>query len=391
MSQTSENRLKTVVFSLLPLLFLLLAAEGTVRLLGLDKPRQYSVPIGDPANPVIPDPQLIWSLKPNHRFSLGGVTYEMNSLGLRSPEVPPKAEGEFRILSLGESSTYGVGVAQEKTYSAQLEKILNRSGPGAGTSADGGRRYRVINAGVSAYSSTQSVRYLELRGLKLKPDAVLFYHEVNDYLPTTIRDTGNHEIGLSLTDKQLLHSFHQAVNRRLYQISAFYRFLRNAYARYQIQSFQKTTPEDPIRRIGHPSGYLGPPVRRTDTHRAVEQDMERFPTRVSESERLENLSALVKICRRHHILLVVIHPSYAESKRHECLLTRFCRDRNVLMFEAYDSLHPKAPPVSTMFLDSWHPNPEGHLRLAEDLAAFLIQQTPIGAGRPTTPDRPPAG
>jgi lysophospholipase L1-like esterase len=391
MSQVPANRLKSVIFSLLPLLFLLVTAEGTARLFHLHTLRQYSVPIGNPANPLILDAQLLWSLKPNHRSSMDGVSYEMNSLGLRSPEVPSKREGEFRILSLGESTTYGVGVAQDRTYSAQLERILNRSGIEEGTLGDGNRRFRVINAGVSAYSSTQSVLYLKLRGLKLKPDMVLFYHEVNDYLPTTIRSTGNTEIGLSLSDKQLLHSFQHTVNRRLYQLSAFYRFLRNVYARNQIESFRKTTPVDPIEHIGLHAVPVGPPVRDIGTHKVIDQDMRRYPVRVSERERLENLSELVEICRRHQILLVVIHPSYAESVRHECLLTRFCLDRKVLMFEAYDSLHPKGYPVPTMFLDSWHPSAMGHLLLAEDLAAFLNQRTRIGADKPTAPGMQPGG
>jgi hypothetical protein len=391
MKPNSLNPLKAVIFSLLPVLFLLLSAEGVVRFFDLDKARLYSLPIGKRANAIISDPELLWSLKPNYHYTLDGVTYEMNSLGLRSPEVPAKPEGEFRILSLGESTTFGIGVPAEQTYSAQLEKILNQSGPKAGAAPGKNRHFRVINAGVSAYSSTQSVRYLKLRGLKLQPDMVLFYHEANDYLPTTIRDTGNREIGLSLTDKQILDSIHHVVNRRLFQFSAFYRFLRNAYARYQIESFQQATLEAPIRRIGHPEGYLGPAVRRSDTHKPVDQDLQRYPMRVSEDERRDNLSELVEICRRHNILLVIIHPSYAASTRHECLLTRFCRDRNVPMFEAYDSLHPNPRDSDSMFLDTWHPIDEGHLRLARDLAAFLRQRMRIGAGRPTRPGSPPAG
>ena len=46
----------------------------------------------------------------------------------------------------------------------------------------------MINAGVSGYTSFQSRKYLELRGLELKPDLVLFYHEQNDFLKAEFSD-----------------------------------------------------------------------------------------------------------------------------------------------------------------------------------------------------------
>ena len=77
------------------------------------------------------------------------------------------------------------------------------------------------------------------------------------------------------------------------------------------------------------------------------------------------------MCRDNNIRLVVIHPTYSYSKRHECALTEFCSRRGVPMFEAYDSLHPDAPGPS-LFFDNVHPTVEGHRRLAADLCRFLI-------------------
>jgi len=49
-----------------------------------------------------------------------------NSFGLRSPEVAvPKPAGTFRILSLGDSRTFGWGLADEATYSRRLERLLS--------------------------------------------------------------------------------------------------------------------------------------------------------------------------------------------------------------------------------------------------------------------------
>lgn len=365
------SKLKIFVFSILPALFLFASAEGLIRAFGWDRPQLYSAPTGDPFNgPARRDVDLIWSLKPNYRVKIEDILYETNSLGLRSPAVGPKKDGEFRILSLGESTTFGMRVEARQTYSAQLQKLLNQAAPGGGAK-EKHPDYRVINAGVSAYSSTQSLQYLKLRGLKLAPDMVLFYHEVNDYLPTTVRDTGNHELGISLTDRQLIQALHHKVSRRLYQVSAVYRLLRNFFARYRIQTFQRDSFQDPYQRIGHPPGHTGPVVRRADTRKPVQEGAQQVPSRVSEAERRENLAELAALCRRRGIFLVVIHPSYAASVRHDCLLTEFCRSNGVFMFEAYDCLHPADAPEKSMFLDAWHPTAEGHLRLAAGLAQAI--------------------
>lgn len=57
----------------------------------------------------------------------GGHPVQINSHGFRGPEVAlAKAEGEFRILALGDSVTFGTGVAAEETWSAQLAGMLGQ-------------------------------------------------------------------------------------------------------------------------------------------------------------------------------------------------------------------------------------------------------------------------
>ena len=70
--------------------------------------------------------------------------------------------------------------------------------------------------------------------------------------------------------------------------------------------------------------------------------------------------------------MVVIHPTYKDSKPHSCLLTEFCAKNGVPMFEAYGSLHPGGKGDGSLFKDAVHPSAEGQENLARDLAAFLI-------------------
>ena len=140
-----KQRVKLAVFSTIPVTSLILFAELFVWLFGLDRPSMQSPflnPEFDLVNQV--NDQLFFSLRPNLNCNLQGVTVVTNSQGLRSAEIRPRKARESRILSLGESTTFGAGVEGNHTYSSVLESVLQQR--------DDSRNYRVINAGVSACS-----------------------------------------------------------------------------------------------------------------------------------------------------------------------------------------------------------------------------------------------
>ena len=59
-----------------------------------------------------------------------GHPKKVNSLGLRDREFSrTRPEGQIRILCLGNSTTYGAGVAMEDTYPKQLEDLLRQRYP----------------------------------------------------------------------------------------------------------------------------------------------------------------------------------------------------------------------------------------------------------------------
>ena len=98
-----------------------------------------------------------------------------NSLGYRGDEiVVPKPEGQFRIVCLGGSTTYTPELSNyQMSYPNLLEKELHERGF---------KNINVINAGVSAYTSWESLINFELRVLDLDPDMIIIYHGVNDIL-----------------------------------------------------------------------------------------------------------------------------------------------------------------------------------------------------------------
>ena len=310
------------LYCVLPVVTLLSLTEAAIRWAGYDRPLAGSIFFGNPGSndPIHrADAELFYSLKPNIRARWQGATVSTNRLGLRSPEIDPKQPGEFRILSLGESSTFGANVEDAETYSAQLEKLLSAN--------DSQHLYRAINAGVSGYTSFQSLKYLTSRGLKLQPDLVLFYHEQNDALPA------------AYSDRELYESQTHAWHRELADWSAVYRVISNALARRKIEAQR---------------GLFSIGTRR-----------------VPLQEQWKNLQELEEVCRSHGIALVIIHPAYADSVPHTCVLTKFCKQTGVKMYEAQTVLHPSGRRKRELFADECHPNPEGHKALARGLFRFL--------------------
>lgn len=119
------------------------------------------------------DPRLGWSLIPNIEYEMDNVTYKINSLGLRGPEVEAaKPHGTLRVLCLGDSTTYGVMVNERQIYARVLESLLaERLAP---------RPVQVLNAGVPGYTSVQVMLYLAKQGFSFKPDVITFCAGYND-------------------------------------------------------------------------------------------------------------------------------------------------------------------------------------------------------------------
>ena len=132
----------------------------------------YTLPIDvDPATlRYSPHHYLNYYLTPNY----SDQQTSHNSLGYRDREfAAAKPKGTFRIVVLGGSTTYTIRVRNnEKTFTRLLEEILRDK--------YGYQSVQVINAGVGAYTSWESLINLEFRVLDLDPDLIIIYHGTND-------------------------------------------------------------------------------------------------------------------------------------------------------------------------------------------------------------------
>jgi lysophospholipase L1-like esterase len=116
-----------------------------------------------------PDPVLYWKLKPNQDCytKIGRKPVRINSHGTRGGEfTPAKPTNTIRVVSLGDSKTFGWGLTESETYSSLLQRLLQER-------VGEHRRVEVINAGVSAYSYAQMLAYFRYTALKYSPDVVI--------------------------------------------------------------------------------------------------------------------------------------------------------------------------------------------------------------------------
>jgi lysophospholipase L1-like esterase len=150
----------------------------------------------EPQEMYLSDPLLGHRLMPGQNAFTHSFPVSTNSYGFRDREFPlVPSPSTLRVLCLGDSLTFGDGVAVEDTYPKQLEKFLN------GNKRDS---YEVINTGVAGYDTWQEAAFLRMRGLQFRPSIVVLGFYSNDIVPkpsvvrTAISDGGSlKRVGLS--------------------------------------------------------------------------------------------------------------------------------------------------------------------------------------------------
>jgi hypothetical protein len=126
----------------------------------------------------VPNPNLRFVHKPNGHAFLMGHDVTINSQGLRDREYSlAKPPGVYRILMLGDSTTFGWGDAMADTSAKILERELNA------LRIPGYQRFEVINAGVGNYDTVQEVTYYNNYGRYFQPDLVVLGFFINDPEP----------------------------------------------------------------------------------------------------------------------------------------------------------------------------------------------------------------
>lgn len=182
----------------------------------------------------VPDPILGFRLRPgfqgaevSHEFD---VPVRINSRGLRDREIAPgKPPGTTRILVLGDSFTYGSGVAAEDTYPKRLERLLAARGPGA---------VEVINAGVSGWGTVHEAAFLRREGWAYEPDVLVLQVFPNNDLDENLHPWSREVRGGFLrfrTDRPAGPAWLERAKEVVRRRSHAYRFLGDRYHLLRIR------------------------------------------------------------------------------------------------------------------------------------------------------------
>lgn len=212
---------RKIAFALSPLLLLLGLGELGARLGGAEECAAIE-PVGGDRETMQGHPRYLWRLEPGSVAEHLGQRSPINAVGLRSPHLPddPREPGEIRVLVTGDSSIFGLGLPDGKTYDAVLERELSRR-------LD--RPVKVINLGTPGYSTEQTLRLLEDVGWSYEPQLVVVSNIFSDCNIDAFQDRS----ALNLANPE------EGWLRRLLHRSRLYCALYMPWARFQAGAAQR--------------------------------------------------------------------------------------------------------------------------------------------------------
>lgn len=119
-----------------------------------------------------PDPRVGYTFKRSYRGPAFGTELATNSLGYRGAEWElAKPAGTLRLVLLGDSHAFGLGVPSAQTVGELLRERLEKRLR---------TRVEVLNFGVNGYNTLQERAVLESKALRYAPDVVLLLPCNND-------------------------------------------------------------------------------------------------------------------------------------------------------------------------------------------------------------------
>ena len=278
-----------------------------------------------------------------------------NALGYRGDEIQAsKPSGVYRIVTLGESSTYGSFVPYNQTYPYDLQTVLRDD--------YGVSQVEVVNAGVPGYRSWNMLVDLAFRIAELDPDLVIVYGGFNDLVTRQISPECYHALTpiLGLDPAPSLHVQPSEVSP-----SALYRFLAIHFGWMLAPS-----PNDNL--IPRPLACYTP--ANADLLKNVKANPPTYFER--------NLREMVSVAQADDFQIMFMtwitnpnDPHFVGEWRtiaaqYNVIAKRVARERNVPLFD-YAAI---APTNKNMWNDIVHFNSAGNLLQAQALAKFLIEQ-----------------
>lgn len=163
-----KKRAGKIIFKILYVILILFLIEG-ISLVGLyiktgkwTFRREYNTN----ADLFEPHPYLVGVPKKSIQKEFNGITFTHNSDGFRGKEIPEKSNAT-RIIAIGGSTTYGVGVSDRQTWPYYLDSLL-------------GKGYEVLNFGIPGHTTVENIILATFIIPEFEPDIVMILVGEND-------------------------------------------------------------------------------------------------------------------------------------------------------------------------------------------------------------------
>ena len=265
----------------------------------------------------------------------------VNSIGIRDREFSlEKPEGVFRIVAIGDSVTFGLGVPSDKSFPKIIEQQLLSKG----------MNVEVLNFGISAYDTIAELELYKKSASNFNPDLVILTYILNDTMRpgASIEKQLSETKSLQPTPKDLLI---KSLRELLKSISTFSHLFQWIY--YLEEKIF--------------SGLISEGVYHASyTHEATWKPTE---------EAIHGFAAEAR--NRHQKLMVVVFPllidfqQYTYASEHKIIVDTFYKS-GVPVLDMLDKLSNEN---YTDFIlnneDSTHPNEYGHRFIANSIIQFI--------------------
>ena len=257
----------------------------------------------------------------------------------------------YRILCIGDSSTYGLGASdpQKFSYPARLQQILDEQAPS--------QKFNVINAGIPGINSSQALNRFRGSLAKYKPDLVIIMVGIND--PWNLEESN-------------IARFYQAnlLETGALQLDALINRLR-VYRFFKLLVISKMMPHS-----GREQDPKVPPFNFNDPDKS--RSFAYSPFRTVRSRALgealrHNILAMKLIAEESRARVMFMKYHKFGWGRPEILLNQVYTTINVPVVDN-ESLFRKAESLGldVRGKDGWHPSDLGYLLLARNVFNTLV-------------------
>lgn len=170
---SSNNKLATfvgwIMIIIIPLAILLVAIEIALRLLfpQINILTKIIEPTSDSRNYILKaDTNILYQgLYEKHE----PIVWEINQQGLRSDRIENSTSDKFRILTYGDSETYGWSIDIKDSWQRQMEKIDTN--------------VEVLNFGIPGYNVVNIADHMQYTLPDYNPNMLIYFFNKNDYYP----------------------------------------------------------------------------------------------------------------------------------------------------------------------------------------------------------------